>query len=68
MTMQNLDYYRHRADEELAAAESAGDPAIALIHREMARRYRDLVAETGFAAEQMAKGSVKGIGLNVAQA
>jgi hypothetical protein len=41
MSTQNLDYYRQRAGEELAAAERAADPAIAQIHREMAGRYRD---------------------------
>ena len=36
-------YFRQRAEEELAAARRAGDPAISHIHREMARRYRDLI-------------------------
>ena len=40
MTNENLDYYRRRAEEELAAAERASDTAIAQIHNEMARRYR----------------------------
>lgn len=43
MTTQNLDYYRQRADEELATADQTNDPGIAQIHREMARRYHDLV-------------------------
>ena len=42
MTSQSPNYYRQRADEELAMADRAGDPGIAQIHREMARRYRDL--------------------------
>lgn len=45
MTTLNLDYYRLRADEELAAAERAGDPAIAQIHRHMAQRYRDMLKD-----------------------
>lgn len=45
MTAQNVDYYRQRADEESAAAERAGDPAIAEIHREMAQLYRDLLSQ-----------------------
>ena len=45
MTTQNLDYYRMRADEELAAADLAVDPAIAHIHLEMAQRYRDRLNE-----------------------
>lgn len=43
MTIKNLNYYRQRADEELAAAERAADPSIAQIHRDMAERYRDLM-------------------------
>jgi len=39
----NETYYRTRIAAELAAAERAGDPSIASIHREMARRYRDLI-------------------------
>lgn len=39
MTNENLDYYRRRAEEELAAAEQASDAAIAQIHNELARRY-----------------------------
>jgi hypothetical protein len=35
-------YFRARADEELAAAGGARDPAISRIHLELARRYRDL--------------------------
>ncbi|MFL6739888.1 MAG: hypothetical protein ACJ8FC_10610 [Sphingomicrobium sp.] len=46
-------YYRQRADEELAAAESAGDPAISQIHLELARRYLDLSGEK--------KGSIPGV-------
>lgn len=34
-------YYRGRIAEELAAAEGSADPAIAHIHREMARRYSE---------------------------
>jgi hypothetical protein len=41
MTDQNRNYYRQRADEELAAAERASDPVVSNIHQEMARRYRD---------------------------
>ena len=40
MANDNLDYYRKRAEEELAAAEQASDTAIAQIHNELARRYR----------------------------
>lgn len=45
MTTLNLDYYRQRADEEMAAAERADDPGISQIHRELAQRYRDLLNE-----------------------
>jgi hypothetical protein len=40
----NRDYYRRRMEEELAAAERSGDPAISGIHREMAARYRDMLS------------------------
>ena len=43
MTDRNLNYYMRRAEEELAAADRAGDPAISNIHREMARLYRDML-------------------------
>jgi hypothetical protein len=39
------NYYRKRIEEELAAADRAGDSSIALIHREMAERYRELLKE-----------------------
>lgn len=44
MASQNFDYYRLRADEELAAAKHAADPSIAQIHREMERRYREMLS------------------------
>lgn len=53
MTTHNLDYYRQRADEELAAAERAVDPAIAQIHHDMAQRYRDLLGRDAGVAEPM---------------
>lgn len=34
-------YYRKRIAEELAAADSADDPEIAQIHRDMAQLYLD---------------------------
>lgn len=43
MTNWNIEYYRQRADEELAAAERADNLVIAQIHREMAQRYRDML-------------------------
>jgi len=43
MTTVDLNYYRERADEELAAADRAVDSAIAQIHRDMAQRYRDML-------------------------
>lgn len=39
----NESYYRNRIEEELAAAERADDPSVANIHRDLARRYRDLI-------------------------
>lgn len=38
------NYYRRRIEEELAAAERSIDPSISQIHREMAQRYRDMLA------------------------
>ena len=51
MITHNLEYYRYRAEEELAAAAIAGDPSIAQIHREMAQRYRGLLTKNVSAAE-----------------
>ena len=45
MTTQDLNYYRQRAGEELAAAKQAHDSSIAQIHREMAQRYRALAKD-----------------------
>lgn len=53
MTALDLDYFRHRADEELEAAERADDPAIAHIHLEMANQYRGMLSKTGAAKEEM---------------
>ena len=39
------NYYRRRVEEEYGAAERAEDPAIAQIHREMARRYREKLSK-----------------------
>ena len=39
----NNSYYRQRMEEELVAADRSSDPSIALIHRELARRYRDIL-------------------------
>jgi hypothetical protein len=36
-------YYQRRIEEELAAAEHSVDPAVANVHREMARRYRGML-------------------------
>ncbi len=38
------DYYARRAEAERALAQKATDPAVARLHREMARRYDDIVA------------------------
>lgn len=43
MTDKNRDYYLRRAEEELAAAEQASDPAVSNIHRQMAGLYRDML-------------------------
>ena len=51
MSTQNLEYYRHRAEEELAAAATTREPGIAQIHREMAQRYRVLLPDDVSAAE-----------------
>ena len=39
----NDNYYRRRFEEELVAAETAACPSTAMIHRELARRYRELL-------------------------
>jgi hypothetical protein len=57
----DITYYRQRADEEQAAAQQAGDPAIAQIHYDMARRYRDMLCEDASAADPMG-GAIAGAG------
>ncbi len=45
---KDVDYFRARAQEERARSETTADPAVALIHLNLARRYQRLVAsETG---------------------
>lgn len=39
----NLTYYSRRAEEELAAAKRSTDASIALIHRDLAGRYCQLL-------------------------
>ena len=41
----NLNYYRRRAAQELAAADGAADEAIAAVHRSLAQRYQALAGE-----------------------
>ena len=41
--MTDEDYYRHRMYEELAAAERSSSSCTALIHEDMASRYRALL-------------------------
>lgn len=61
MTTKSLDYYRLRAEEELSAAEQAGDPSIAQIHRDMARRYREILSsETGRVDEDVIMAGERG--------
>ncbi len=43
-------YFRHRATEERAAAETAGHPAARQAHIDMAERYEDLA--TSIAARE----------------
>ena len=39
------EYYRHRMEEELAAAEAADDISVAQIHRALADGYRRIIDE-----------------------
>jgi hypothetical protein len=42
MTMgDSSEYFRHRAEQERAAADHAADPTVSHVHREMARLYRE---------------------------
>jgi len=41
---KDVDYFRARAQEERALSEMTADPAIALIHSNLAQRYQRLVA------------------------
>jgi hypothetical protein len=44
MIESQSDYCVRRAEAERALADKARDRAIALLHRELARRYDDIVA------------------------
>jgi len=41
---KDVDYFRARAQEERELSEATGDPAISLIHSNLAQRYQRLVA------------------------
>ncbi len=41
---KDVDYFRARAEEERALSEATADPAVALIHLNLARHYQRLVA------------------------
>jgi hypothetical protein len=41
----HVEYYRHRMEEELAAADGADDISVAQIHRAMADGYRRMIDE-----------------------
>ena len=40
---KDVDYFRARAQEERALGETTADPAVALIHLNLAQRYERLV-------------------------
>jgi len=41
---KDVDYFRARAQEERTLSETTADPAISLIHSNLAQRYQHLVA------------------------
>ena len=45
LMLDPVDYYRFREKQELACAQAAADPAAAMIHSELARRYRGRIEE-----------------------
>jgi len=45
MSWNDAAYFRNRAESERALAESAADPVVASIHRELADRYDRLLTE-----------------------
>jgi hypothetical protein len=48
-------FYQRRLEAELSAAESASDPSVAQIHRDMAERYRRLLGDCGGADVPMTR-------------
>lgn len=45
METNSADYYRHREARQQALADAATSPAIAAIHRDMVRQYRDRIEQ-----------------------
>ena len=43
----HVEYYQHRLETELAAADRAKDASVQQIHRALADRYRQLLSELG---------------------
>lgn len=47
MTFDDRKYFRQRAEEERARAESAASPAIAELHLTLATKYESLAEKSG---------------------
>ena len=43
--VNEIDYYRRRAEQERALAQSAASPSVQAIHRDMANRYAELAQD-----------------------
>lgn len=62
--LNNADYYRRRAAEAQAHAAEAVLPEVRCVHREMAERYAQLVAEAERSERPAASRPVLGIVTN----
>lgn len=47
MSLQDREYYEQRRQDCLRRAEDSSDTAIALVHRDLAARYTQMLAEAG---------------------
>jgi hypothetical protein len=50
MTRTDLAYYRARLETERRSAQSAANPVVAAVHRQLAEEYAALIIANGFGA------------------
>ncbi|WP_324751269.1 hypothetical protein SH591_08030 [Sphingomonas sp. LY54] len=58
MTRNDLAYYRARLEAERRSAESASNPVVAAVHRQLADEYAALIIANGFGVHKESTSAV----------